>query len=160
VKGSPKSVGRAKAVAISRRTCRVDNDEGRPSGLGASSNPANPVRLKRYTQSYTVVRCTPTRSAISDAGRPRAASATTRYRPYTRADNFLSLSFARNNRRSVGRSARNRTCTGRAISPPGGQDAPVACYWQIIIVGALAHARMRVVACYTIAHDQTWFQPF
>src|SRR5882672_6946720 len=58
-KGSPRSAGLARAMSISSRICGPVMIGSRPFGLGGSSNVVNPLSLKRWTHSYTMVTLQP-----------------------------------------------------------------------------------------------------
>src|SRR5919106_968719 len=106
-KGKPRSAGLDNAMSISSRTWGPVMMGGRPLGLGACSKVVKPLLLNRWIHSYAMLRWQPTRSATSATGRPRATSAITRYRRWTRTRSVRSLSLAVSTRRSLRVSGRN-----------------------------------------------------
>lgn len=112
-KGNPRSAGLERAISISSRTWGPVTMGGRPFGLGACSKVVKPLTLNRWIHSYAMLRWQPTRSATSMTGRPRATSAITRYRRWTRTRSVRSFSFTANTRRSL--RVNDRTFTELAI---------------------------------------------
>ena len=107
--GNPRSPGLESATSINSRTWGPVMMGGRPLGLGACSKVVNPLLLNRWIHSYAMLRWQPTRSATSATRRPRATSAITRYRRWTRTRSVRSFTFPANTRRSLRVSDRNFT---------------------------------------------------
>src|SRR5215813_8491734 len=106
-KGNPRSEGLDKATSTSSRSCAARRMGGRPFGLGTCSKVANPLSLKRWTQSYATVKWQLTRSAVSSKLNPRWTWSMTRYRWWTRTERVKSLSLDRNTRCSPHLRSRN-----------------------------------------------------
>src|SRR5262244_1679957 len=107
--GRPRSAGLDRAMSINSRIWGPVMIGRRPSGLAGRSKVRKPLSLNRCTPSSTMVTLQPTRSAASASAQPRATSALTRYRPWSRTGSRRSMTFACNNRRSLRVSVRSRT---------------------------------------------------
>src|SRR6266545_1894063 len=107
--GKPRSAGLDRAMSISSRIWGPVTMGTRPFGLGGRSKVVKPLSLNRCTHSYTMVTLQPTPSAASATEPPRATSAITRYRAWSRTANRRSFTFARNTRCSPRVSVRSRT---------------------------------------------------